>query len=344
MTHRFIICVGLALFLSANAAAQSDNIRLRLDTGEAEAALAILDARASGGNAPDSLWSRLERSEGFIRLAEREKAMGRALSMEDMRGLLTNDTLLGRRRELRRTLDSWRVLPVGEAGARALAYLPKGTVLEVTVYVLVKPRSNSFVFDLANRPALMLYLDTEVTAPAFANRLAHELHHIGLSAACRTEPPYADNSGSAKAARSWLSAFGEGLAMLAAAGGPANHPHRDSPAADRERWDREMQEAPAQMMEVEQFFLDLLEGRLPEESKQNERGMAFFGVQGPWYTLGYRMGSTVERKFGRDRLIADACKPAQLLLDYNQAVAGEVNAPRWSDRSISRLSTLLPTR
>jgi hypothetical protein len=105
-----------------------------------------------------------------------------------------------------------------------------------------------------------------------------------------------------------------------------------------------MLQAPAQMKEVEQFFLDLLEGRLAEESKRNERGMGFFGVQGPWYTLGYRMWSTVERKLGRDRVIADACKPAQLLLDYNLAVANEPNVPRWSARFISGLSTLLATR
>lgn len=264
--------------------------------------------------------------------------------MADLRVLLMNDTILRRRAELRRTLESWRVLPVGEAGARALAYLPTGTVLEATVYLLIKPRPNSFVFDLQNHPALMLYLDSEVTGPAFANRVAHELHHIGLSAACRNEPVYLDSSLTAQSARSWLTAFGEGLAMLAAAGGPENHPHLDSPAADRDRWDREMLLAPAQMKEVEQFFLDLLEGRLAEESSRNERGMNFFGVQGPWYTLGYRMWSTVERTMGRDRVIADACRPAQLLLDYNLAVANKVGAPRWSGRLISRLSSLLATQ
>lgn len=344
MFQRFLICLGVGLALPASVAGQTDSIRLRLDTGEAEAALAILDARASDGRVPDSLWTRLEQSEGFIRLVEREKSLGRGLSMEDMRGLLTNDTILGRREALHRTLESWRVLPVGEAGARALAYLPRGTVLEATVYLLIKPRSNSFVFDLSNRPALMLYLDTDVTAPAFANRVAHELNHIGLSAACRVQPTYVDTSAAALAARNWLTAFGEGLAMLAAGGGPANHPHRDSPVADRERWDREMLQAPAQMKEVEQFFLDLLDGHLAEQDQQNERGMGFFGVQGPWYTLGYRMWSTVERALGRDRVIADACKPAQLLLDYNAAVANDRKAPRWSGRLISRLSTLLATR
>ena len=211
---------------------------------------------------------------------------------------------------------------------------------------MIKPKPNSFVYDLQGRPAIMLYLDTDVSAPAFANLVAHELHHIGLSAACSSIPDslFADTSATAEAARSWLTAFGEGLAMLAAAGGPANHPHRDSPAADRERWDREMEEAPAQVQEVERFFLDLLEGRLSNETERTERGMKLFGVQGPWYTLGYRMWATVERSRGRDRVIADACQPARLLLDYNAAVAGDPKAARWSPALTTRLSGLRARR
>jgi hypothetical protein len=98
------------------------------------------------------------------------------------------------------------------------------------------------------------------------------------------------------------------------------------------------------MKEVERFFLDVLDGKLTGEAGITERGMTFFGVQGPWYTLGYRMWSTVERKMGRDRVIADGCQPARLLLDYNAAVRNDRNAPRWSDRFAARLAALLRTR
>ena len=189
----------------------------------------------------------------------------------------------------------------------------------------------------------MLFLDPEQTPANFANTAAHELHHIGLAAACRAVPATVaiDTGAATGKARDWLSAFGEGLAMLAAAGGPDVHPHLESPASERERWDHEMAAAQPQMSEVERFFLDLLDGRLADEAEINRRGMAFFGVQGPWYTVGYRMWSTVERTLGRRRVIEDACDPARLLLDYNAAVAGDPSAPRWSPRFTARLPALL---
>lgn len=339
---RFLLTALCLVPLSA--AAQAGPLRLRLDTGEAEAALAILDARA-GGAVPDSLWTRLEATEGFTRLVAREQSLRRTLSLDDMRAYLGNDSIVARRQQFRRTLEAWRQLPVADAGARALAYLPAGTTLDATIYLLVKPRTNSFVFDVRGRPAIMLYLDPDVAAPAFANTVAHELHHIGLGAACRVAPDtlFADTTQAAAAAREWLSAFGEGLAMLAAAGGPTVHPHQTSPAADRERWDRDMADAPDQMREVERFFLGVLDGKITGDSV-TVAGMEFFGVQGPWYTVGYRMWSTVERRFGRARVVADACQPARLLLDYNQAVAGTPSAPHWSADFSQRLAALLAQR
>jgi hypothetical protein len=339
---RFVLVVSLLSVPGQLPAVQDTPIRLRLDVAEAEAALAILDARAAGA-VPESLWTRLELTEGYRRLADRERAMGREMSVAEFRAFLSQDSMVPQRGPLRRTLRAWSTMPVTDVGARALAYLPAGTPLEATVYLLIKPRQNSFVYDLQGRPAIMLYLDPGKTPAQFANTAAHELHHIGLAAACRATTPSAasDTSAAAETARSWLSAFGEGLAMLAAAGGPAVHPHQDSPREDRDRWDRDMLAAGSQMREVEAFFLDLLEGRLSEEGETSRRGMEFFGVQGPWYTVGYRMWSTVERTYGRRRVIEDACDPARLLLDYTRAVAGDPAAPRWSVRFTDRLPALL---
>jgi hypothetical protein len=102
--------------------------------------------------------------------------------------------------------------------------------------------------------------------------------------------------------------------------------------------------APEQMKQVESFFLDIMEGRLPNEADQRARGMEFFGVQGPWYTLGYRMWSTVERAMGRSRVIEDTCNPARLLLDYNVSVASDSAAPRWSVHLLSLLSGLMAVK
>ena len=59
----------------------------------------------------------------------------------------------------------------------------------------------------------------------------------------------------------WMGAFGEGIAMLAAAGGPDVHPHAVSKAADRERWDRDAARFPEDLRKLEAFFRDLLAGR-----------------------------------------------------------------------------------
>ena len=49
---------------------------------------------------------------------------------------------------------------------------------------------------------------------------------------------------------------------------------------------------------VEAFLLDTMAGKL-DEKQQNEKGMSFFGTQGPWYTAGWTMAVTVERVKGR---------------------------------------------
>jgi hypothetical protein len=67
--------------------------------------------------------------------------------------------------------------------------------------------------------------------------------------------------------------------------------------------------------------------------------MSFFGVQGPWYTLGWVMASTVERTAGRAALVKVLCDPAELLAAYNAAARhGEGALPLWSDALLARLT------
>ena len=88
---------------------------------------------------------------------------------------------------------------------------------------------------------------------------------------------------------------------------------------------------------VETFLLEVAEGRLTGEAIQDQ-GMAFFGLQGPWYTVGWRMASTIERQLGRPALLACMRDPRQLLPRYNQAatMAGTAGA-RWSERLMAEL-------
>jgi len=276
-----------------------------IDTEEAEAVLA--------GD-----WDRISRSRGYRRLAEREASMGRSFSDEDFRAFLGG--LGPRKPALRDTLDRWKQIDVADAAARALAYLPAGTRLRATVYLVIKPKENSFVFDVYGDPAIFLYVDPQVTPAKLENTIAHELHHIGFAAACPVPEPQ------------WLGAFGEGVAMLAAAGGPHIHPHAVSPPAERARWDQDLAQADADLPRVEAFLTAVLDGKL-SEAEENEQGMAFFGVQGPWYTLGWKMAVAIEEAEGRPALVSALCDPRQLLFAYNRVSTGA----RWSDALLERL-------
>jgi len=63
---------------------------------------------------------------------------------------------------------------------------------------------------------------------------------------------------------------------------------------------------------------DTLAGKL-DEKQQNEKGMSFFGTQGPWYTVGWTMAVPVERVKGRPVLIDCMTVMRRLLRYYNNA-------------------------
>jgi hypothetical protein len=328
----------MSALVLALAAPPPGELDLTIVTDEADAALAILELRSAGRPVPDAAWRRLFQSEGYRRLAAREAAMGREFGDSAFRAFMTSDTLLRRAPALHRTLREWRAARLDDAGRKALAYLPAGTRIRAKVYLLIKPRTNSFVFEAATDPAIMLYLDPTRTRPQLENTVAHELHHIGYAAGCDSIPD-APTDSAVSTARQWLSAFGEGVAMLAAAGGPDVHPQATSPPEDRTRWDRDVANAPADLHRVEAFLLDVLGRRVTDPDSISRVGMSFFGVQGPWYTLGWVMASTVERTSGRAALVKLLCAPAELLAAYNAtARQRESGLPLWSDSLLGRLT------
>ncbi len=298
---------------------------IRLDTGQADAALAILSGRDD--------WQRLLSASGYIRLKRREAEIGRPFEDEDFKLFLSSNDLRARRTALQNTLAAWKRADFIATGARVRAYLPADAKLRATVYIVIKPRTNSFVYELATNPAIFLYLDPGISMEEFENTVAHELHHVGLASL--------SSNGSAPAAsgpeqaRRFVSAFGEGLAMLAAAGGPHAHPHRHSPPEVRARWDRDLRQLPRDQRAVEAFLLDTVDGKL-DEKQQRERAMSFFGTQGPWYTLGWAMAVAVEKAQGRPALIACMKDMPRLLRLYNQSAGG--SQPKWSKRLLDALS------
>jgi hypothetical protein len=328
--------VGAVRFAGSRQAAAEERIQLTVDPSEARAVLAILREEREGKPISETDWRRLFESEPYARLKKREESLHRAFTDEDFRKFVLSDELAARSLELERTLEQWVKADLTSAARRVLAYLPDNAVIRAKVYPVIKPQKNSFVFETRTDPAIFLYLDPKVTAPKFENTVAHELHHIGYSSVDLEEAEAGKNTpAGVRAAVNWMGAFGEGFAMLAAAGSPDVHPHAVSNREERERWDRDMANLPRDFKALERFFLDVIRGKLKTKEEIEKAAYSFFGVQGPWYTVGYEMAVVIERQEGRAVLIASMSDPRRLLATYNRDAAalnasGKERLPLWS--------------
>ncbi|HXM64075.1 MAG TPA: DUF5700 domain-containing putative Zn-dependent protease [Terriglobales bacterium] len=311
---------------SAQATVGSDHIQLSLNPDEAEAVLAILDKRAAGTPVTENDWLRLFSTEPYIRLKKREASMHRDLTDDDFKQFVLSPELTGRASTLHQTLNAWKHSDLVAAARRVLAYLPKEAHIRAKVYPVIKPKRNSFVFEPTSDPAIFLYLDPEESATKFENTVAHELHHIGYaSVASLAEARQKDVPANAKPAVEWMGSFGEGFAMLVAAGGPDVDPHATSSPKEHARWDHDLANFNQDLGSLQQFFLDVVDQKLVGKDKIEEKAYSFFGdAQGPWYTVGYKMAVVVEHRYGRKVLIDCMLDPRELLAHYNQA-AKEIN-------------------
>jgi hypothetical protein len=296
-------------------------VNVRLVSDEAEAVLAILTKRKANRQITETDWQRVFQSEGYVRLKARETSMKRAFEDADFRAFVLSDQLAKRAQALEETLAKWKGADITGAARSALAYLPKRARIRAKIYPVIKPRENSFVFDVNNDPAIFLYLDPEVNREKFENTLAHELHHIGYGSSCpsrRTSSEIGKLPVAAQTVLKWIGAFGEGFAMLAAAGSPDIHPHAVSNAEERARWDKDMASFNDDLKKVEAFFLNILGDRLTVDEIQSTAS-SFYGVQGAWYTVGWKMSVLIEKRYGRARLIECICDQRKLLTTYNKA-------------------------
>jgi hypothetical protein len=341
--------VSLSVAVCAHAqtapAATNSRIQLTLNTDEAEAVLAILDKVNSKQPVTDSDWQHLFSTEPYIRLKKREAGMKRDFTDDDFKKFVLSPELSAMRDALRHTLAEWSKADLQGSARRVLAYLPEQATIRAKVYPVIKPKINSFVFETQTDPAIFLYLDPADPAAKFENTVAHELHHIGFSSVSSlTEQKMKDVPPNAKTAVDWMGAFGEGFAMLAAAGGPDVHPHAVSSPEERARWDHDMANFNQDLATVQQFFLDIVNQKLTTKDEINEKAFSFFGVQGPWYTVGYRMAVVVEKRYGRATLIDCMLDPRKLLARYNSAAAElnrnqEAQLALWSPELLSKITS-----
>jgi hypothetical protein len=317
-------------------------------TDEADAALTILRLEAAHTTPTSANWTALFASQGYQHLKEREASMGRGFDDSSFAAFLRSDSLIARFPTLSSALPRLEKTNVAGAAETALAYLPAATPLRAHLYLEIKPFPNSFVFTGRDSlPSIFLYVQTDESGAQLGNTLAHELHHIGTNAACR-DAPTADSTRTSPAVRmmlEYLTAFGEGRAMLAAAGGPDVHPHAEDADSIRKRWDRDVAQAPGDIRELSTFFMDVIAGHIASADSVRRRGNSYFGVQGPWYTVGWLMASTVERELGRPALIRTICSPVDFLAQYNRAaqrsnVTNRTALPLWPSTFMDALGAI----
>ncbi|MDQ6788040.1 MAG: hypothetical protein M3033_14640 [Acidobacteriota bacterium] len=342
----FACCIFVFAPLCLAQTAGLSRVNVRVITDEAEAVLAILAKRRANQTIDEADWQRLFTSEGYVRLKKREAAMQRPFEDTEFKTFVLSDGLAEQASALAKTLAEWKSADTNRAAELALAYLPKDARIRAKIYPEIKPKTNSFVFDVDTDPAIFLYLDPQVSKEKFENTLSHELHHIGYGSGCPTKKT-ADEikklSADAQNVFLWLGAFGEGFAMLAAAGGPDIHPHAVSLPDERARWDKDVANFNNDLKTVEKFFLDILGNKLTVEER-TKVARSFYGIQGPWYTVGWKMAITIEKTFGRAKLVECICNQRKLLATYNKAAikhnrkTGESLA-LWSSAVLKGLNT-----
>jgi len=307
-------------------ASEAERVQVKLDTSEAEQVLAILAKRKKARPVTDADWDALFTTESYRRLKVREAAMHRAFTDEDFRKFVLSPELESQCDALSRTLAEWQKADLRAGAIRVLQYLPSEATIQVKVFPEIKPKHNSFVFDTDTDPAIFLYLDPKVSQREFDNTVSHEMHHIGLASTDKLyEKKIATLPPPAQKTAQWMGAFGEGLAVLAAAGGPDVPPNQYSQPDVQQNWEHGMHNFNQDLQTLNEFFLEVLDGRSRGEAA-DQKAYSFFGdIQGPWYTVGYKMATLVEKRYGRPALIECMLDRRLLLKRYNQA-AEELNA------------------
>ena len=341
----FVQLLVLALPFVAFGKVTQERLNVRLVTDEAEAVLTILAKKKANERISDADWQQLFATEGYVRLKQRETSMQRSFEDADFKTFVLSDQLAERAPSLREAVDKWKRADITRAAQLALNYLPKDARISAKIYPVIKPRENSFVFDVRKDPAIFMYLDPTVSQQKFENTLAHELHHIGYGTSCPSKqiaPEREKLPPNVQTTLTWVGGFGEGFAMLAAAGGPGIHPHAVSDKEERARWDKDVANFNDDLKKVEKFLLDVLEGRLTGE-EANKAGFSFFGTQGPWYTVGWQMSVLIEQTYGRVALIESFCDTRKLLMTYNRAAEKHNRKSRnplslWSKSLVDRLT------
>ena len=86
-----------------------------------------------------------------------------AFSDEDFKKFVLSEDLLKRTARMQETIEKWKKADMDELAQRDLQYLPASAMIRAKVFPVIKPRTNSFVWEPQSNPAIFLYLDPDVS-------------------------------------------------------------------------------------------------------------------------------------------------------------------------------------
>jgi hypothetical protein len=147
-----ILYSGLGIAQGTNPTA--NRIQLKLNSDEAAAVLGILAKKAAGQVVSEDDWQHLFATEPYIRLKKREASMKRDFTDDEFKKFVLSPELAAKAASLRHTLDEWMKADLNASAARVLSYLPEQATIRANVFPMIKPKTNSFVFDTDTDPAI----------------------------------------------------------------------------------------------------------------------------------------------------------------------------------------------
>ena len=349
-----LLVTAIPCLPTQNEPAKHQRVELTLDPSEAKQALVILHKEQAREAVTNDDWQKLFATIPYEWLKAREKGMRLEFTDDDFRIFMQAPETQARTAEWEESLTVIERTNAADLGERVLGWLPSGAFIQSRVFPLIKPKTNSFVWRSSQgEPAIFIYLEKQTQAQ-FETKVMHELHHIGMFGLQKQqEKEFAELPQNIRTVSELMGAFGEGDAVLAAAGSTDFRPHWEDDALARARWDSDMLRFNQDLGSLTMFFNDVLDGKLKGDAI-NEKASTFFDYQGAWYTVGYEMAALVEKRFGRKVFTNCLLDPRLLLVRYNE-VAAEANKngaslALWPDSLLRRIyvdhlpPSILPVR